>query len=181
MFTAFNRRLLVPCSWSITYWREMAHNLKSPLGKDSEISFCCLYKRKSVVSLTWWSYKMKLSIKLPASPFVYQQVLLKWNHASSWRFSETSSICKIRQHWSSTDHLLVPYEYVLSLPSPLPEVKELCPYVFTVQVTSTNQIYLECFPDTVPFPDMILSTQIQQLIRNHPCPVRAGSLMLSSQ
>lgn len=50
--------------------------------KESKISFCRFYNNgKSILSqissvmvcLTWWSYKLKLSIKLPTSPLVYCQ------------------------------------------------------------------------------------------------------------
>lgn len=66
-----------------------------------------------MVSLTWWPYKVRFSIKLPTSPRVYHLVLLKWKDSSFYRFFKTSTTCKIKQHMFCTVHL-VPSEYVLN-------------------------------------------------------------------
>lgn len=53
-------------------------------------------------------------------------------------------------------------------PRAFPQVKEPCPFDFTLQVPSTKQTYLEGFPDAGAFPDTVLSLRFQQWTRAHP-------------
>lgn len=67
--------------------------------------------RSTVLCLTWWHRKLKLSIKLPISlqpTNMYHHVLIKWNSPSFHGFSKIFIICTIRQHTSHAGYLLVP-------------------------------------------------------------------------
>lgn len=159
----------------------MARFFRGQLGKkESKILFCHLYNnRRSTLSqissimvcLTWWAYKLKLSIKLPTPPLVCHQFSqMKWSF-----FPQTFQNIYYTQNQAGRMLFWPP---IISFFWVFPQ---LCHIHFlkyrghvpkSSQYRSTNQTYFKC----LHFPGTALGTRIQQWIRNHSCPVRVISL-----
>lgn len=159
----------------------MARFFRGQLGKrESKILFCHLCNNRrstlsqissTMVCLTWWAYKLKLSIKLPTPPLVCHQFSqMKWSF-----FPQTFQNIYYTQNQAG--HMLF-WPPIISFFWVFPQ---LCHTHFlkyrghvhkSSQYRSTNQTYFKC----LHFPDTALGTRIQQWIRNHSCPVIVISL-----
>lgn len=180
----------VPCDWQATLMKhhilkrnkwlifgEVSWGLRGAAGgqEKSEISFCCFYNnRKSILyqchltalQLVWhsdptnWSYQ---HLHLPIITFYSNETV-----SLSKDFPRYASQTKIKQYMSYTDHLLlISSLYVLNCAIAISWNEEAMSITLH-SIDHFNQTHLEYFH----FPDTILGSKIQQLIRNHFFPER---------